>query len=87
MPAKERSDKDHGRGGELFGRCGARGDMFLCGWQITVTRMHHELLFRLRKLKEALYICQNPCINRDEEVEISATWSALAVAADCVTIH
>ncbi|KFD53858.1 hypothetical protein M514_05364 [Trichuris suis] len=55
--------------------------------QITVTRMHQEPFFRLVKLKEALYIRQNPCINRDEGVEVSATWSAVAVGADRATTH
>ncbi|KFD52943.1 hypothetical protein M514_06253 [Trichuris suis] len=55
--------------------------------QITVTRMLHEPFFRLRKLKDALCIRQNHCINRDEGLEIGATWSAAAVATDCATIH
>ncbi|KFD53984.1 hypothetical protein M514_05251 [Trichuris suis] len=50
--------------------------------QVTVTKMHHERFFRLRK--EALYIRHNRCINRDEGVGISA---AVAVATDCATIH
>ncbi|KFD50506.1 hypothetical protein M513_08574 [Trichuris suis] len=55
--------------------------------QVTVTKMHHEPFFRLRKLKEALYIRHNRCINRDEGVGISVTWSAVAVETDCATIQ
>uniref|UniRef100_A0A5S6Q348 Reverse transcriptase domain-containing protein n=1 Tax=Trichuris muris TaxID=70415 RepID=A0A5S6Q348_TRIMR len=49
--------------------------------------LEREQDFRLRKIKEAFYIRHNPCINRDEGVEISKIWSVVAFMTDCASIR
>ncbi|KFD49771.1 hypothetical protein M514_09366 [Trichuris suis] len=55
--------------------------------QITITRIHHKPFFRVRKVKETLYIRHRPCINGDEGVGISGAWAVVAVVTDCATMR
>ncbi|KFD46439.1 hypothetical protein M513_12704 [Trichuris suis] len=45
-----------------------------------------ESQFRLRQIKESLFICNNPSINRDKGVEVSSIWTALISKSGCCSI-
>uniref|UniRef100_A0A5S6QLT0 Reverse transcriptase domain-containing protein n=1 Tax=Trichuris muris TaxID=70415 RepID=A0A5S6QLT0_TRIMR len=55
--------------------------------QLTATRLHYEPNFSLRKIKEAMYIRHNNCINRDEGVGVSDIWSTVVNATQCCKDH
>lgn len=45
-----------------------------------------ESLFHLRLIKEALFIRNNNCMNRDKGVEVSDIWNAIISKTKCCTI-
>lgn len=50
---------------------------------IKVLKLAFETDYKIRKIKEALFIRHNQCVNRDDGEEVSEVWSSVAARTNC----
>ncbi|KFD57779.1 hypothetical protein M513_01449 [Trichuris suis] len=57
-----------------------------CSLDLHLRIICRESQFRLRQIKESLFIRHNVSINHDKEVEVSSIWTALISKTGCCSI-